>query len=149
MLEKAQADFVRRVKVEQRVKEWRTTPSYCAAMRILCREKLEKGWSEFPTAAQNEIAAQNGGNPVGRPGESGPHGAGLPPAPFVGGDLHIGWGEKQHLVGDLLHAPVQRVGSAAAEVDQPPGQLAIDALQVDDHRLILPEMIGDLLCITK
>jgi hypothetical protein len=39
----------------------------------------------------------------------------------------------------------QGVADAAGEVEEPPGQLAVDPLEVEDHRLGRLELVGDLL----
>src|SRR5437763_312916 len=60
------------------------------------------------------------------------------------GDLDVARGEQEDLVGDSLHAAVQRIGEAAREVDQPLRQLVVGALQVEDHRDPLLELVRDL-----
>ena len=49
-------------------------------------------------------------------------------------DLDVARREHEDLVGDPLHAAVERVGEAAGEVDQALGEVGVDALQVQDDR---------------
>src|SRR3954454_2435601 len=55
-------------------------------------------------------------------------------------DLDVARREQEDLVGDPLHAAVQRVGEPAREVDQPLRELRVRALQVEDHRDPLLEL---------
>ena len=57
--------------------------------------------------------------------------------------------EQEHLVGDPLHATVQRVGQPAREVDQPLGQIGVGALEVEDHRDRVLELVGDVLHVVE
>src|SRR5579883_1097979 len=51
---------------------------------------------------------------------------------LLGGELDVPRGEQEDLVGDALHAAVERVGEPAREVDQPLRELGVGALQVED-----------------
>jgi hypothetical protein len=51
--------------------------------------------------------------------------------------------------GDPLDGSTQAVGHAAREVEQAAGEVAIEALQVDDHRLALLEPVADLLRVVE
>src|SRR5687768_7576893 len=68
---------------------------------------------------------------------------------LLGGDLDVARGEQEHLVGDPLHAPVQRVRQPRHEVDEAHGQVGVRALQVDDHRDRLFELVGDVLGVVE
>src|SRR5437899_8036475 len=68
---------------------------------------------------------------------------------LLGRDLDVARGQQEDLVGDALHAAVQRVGEAAGEVDQPLRELGVGALQVEDHGNSLLEAVGDLLCVVE
>src|ERR1700730_2586516 len=68
---------------------------------------------------------------------------------LLGAHLHVSRGEQEHLVGDALHAAVQRVGEAACEVDQPFRELRVGALQVQDHGNPLFEAVRNLLRIVE
>src|SRR6266567_6176587 len=68
---------------------------------------------------------------------------------LFGAHLHVSRGEQEHLVGDALHAAVQRVGEAAREVDQPLRELCVGALQIEDHGDRLFEAVGDLLRVVE
>ena len=58
--------------------------------------------------------------------------------------------EQEHsMVGHALHAPIEGVGQAAGEVDQPLREVSVDALEVDDHRDALLEAVGDLLRVVE
>src|SRR3954471_18375833 len=65
------------------------------------------------------------------------------------GDLDVPRGEQEHLVRHALHAAVQRVGEAAREVDQPLRQLGVRALEVEDDRDRLLELVRDLLRVVE
>src|SRR4051794_608517 len=47
-------------------------------------------------------------------------------------DLDVARREQEDLVGDLLHPAVERVGEPGGEVDEALGEVAVDALEVDD-----------------
>src|SRR5919197_2752149 len=55
------------------------------------------------------------------------------PRALLGGDLDVARRQQEHLVGDPLHAAVERVREPAREVDQALGQVGGGALQVEDH----------------
>src|SRR5438132_7399969 len=71
------------------------------------------------------------------------------PRPLLGGHLDVPRREQEDLVGDALHAAVQRVGEAAREVDQPLRELGVGALEVEDDRDRLLELVRDLLGIVE
>jgi len=68
---------------------------------------------------------------------------------LFGGDLDVARREHEHAVGDALHAAVQGVGQAAGEVDQALGQIGVGALQVQDDRDVVLELVGDLLGVVE
>ena len=47
------------------------------------------------------------------------------------------------------HVALEAVAEAAGEVDEPAGEVAVDTLQVDDHRLVTLEAVGDLLHVVE
>ena len=63
--------------------------------------------------------------------------------------LDVARGEEEDLVGDLLHAAVERVGEAGGEVDEALGEVAVDALQVHDHRDLVLELVRDVLGVVE
>ena len=65
------------------------------------------------------------------------------------GDLDVARREQEHLVGDPLHAAVERVGEAGGEVDQALGEVGVGALQVDDHRDRVLELVRDVLGVVE
>src|SRR5215831_1773844 len=64
-------------------------------------------------------------------------------------DLDVAGREQEDLVGDTLHAAVERVGEAAAEVDQPLRQILVGALEVEDDGHAVLEAVGDLLRVVE
>src|SRR4051794_1831849 len=71
------------------------------------------------------------------------------PRALLRGDLDVARREHEHLVGDPLHAAVERVGQPAGEIDQALGQVGLDALEVEDHRHVVLEPVGDLLGVVE
>src|SRR5215467_8750848 len=71
------------------------------------------------------------------------------PRPVLGRELDVRRGEEEDLVGDPLHAAVERVREAAREVDQPLRELLVGALEVEDDRDRLLELVGDLLRVVE
>src|SRR5215204_212649 len=71
------------------------------------------------------------------------------PRALLGGDLDVPRREQEHLVGDALHAAVERVAEPAGEVDQPLRQVLVGALQIEDHRRAVLEAVGDLLGVVE
>src|SRR4051812_31379428 len=65
------------------------------------------------------------------------------------GDLHVARGEHEHLVGDALHAAVERVREAAREVDEPLAEVGLDALEVEDDRDRVLELVRHLLGVVE
>src|SRR3954447_5562109 len=68
---------------------------------------------------------------------------------LLGRHLHVARREEEHLVGDPLHAAVERVGEAAGEVDEPLGQVGVRALEVQDHRDRVLELVRDVLRVVE
>src|SRR4051794_4726413 len=64
-------------------------------------------------------------------------------------DLDVARREQEDLLGDLLHAAVERVGKARGEVDEALGEVAVDALEVDDDRDLVLELVGDVLGVVE
>src|SRR6476659_11325150 len=64
---------------------------------------------------------------------------------LLGGEMHVARSEQESLVGDALHAAVERVGQSAGEVDQALGHVGVGLLQVEDHRDLILELVSDLL----
>src|SRR4051794_21115121 len=71
------------------------------------------------------------------------------PRALLRGDLDVARREHEHLVGDPLHAAVERVGQPAREVDEALRQVRVDALEVEDHRHGVLEAVGDLLGVVE
>src|SRR6266508_4529267 len=71
------------------------------------------------------------------------------PRAFLGRDLDVARRQQKYLVGHPLHPPVERVREAAREVDQPLRQLLVGALEVEDHRDRILELVGDLLRVVE
>src|SRR5213596_3486827 len=69
--------------------------------------------------------------------------------PLLGADLDIAGRQQEDLVGNALHAALERVGQAACEVDQPLRELGVSALQVQDHRNQVLELVRDLLRVVE
>ena len=68
---------------------------------------------------------------------------------LLGRHLDVARREQEDLVGDALHAPVERVGQPAREVDQALRQLRVGALEVEDHRDLALELVRDLLGVVE
>src|SRR5260221_4321223 len=64
---------------------------------------------------------------------------------LLGAHLPVSRSEQEHLVGNALHASVERVGQATCEVDQPFRELPVGALQVQVKGNPLFEAVVDLL----
>ena len=58
-------------------------------------------------------------------------------------------GVSRRLVGDPLHAAVERIRETAGEIDQPLREILVGALEVDDHRHAVLEAVGDLLGVVE
>src|SRR3954452_17818697 len=69
--------------------------------------------------------------------------------PLLGRDLDVPRRQQEDLVGDALHAAVERVREAAREVDQPLRQLLVGALEVQDHGDRVLELVRDLLRVVE
>src|SRR5207244_13510646 len=68
---------------------------------------------------------------------------------LLGRDLDVSRREQEDLVRDALHAAVQSVGSPAREVDAPLRQLLVGALEVEDDRDAVLELVRDLLRVVE
>ena len=71
------------------------------------------------------------------------------PRALLGRDLDVARREHEDLVGDALHAAVERVGEAAGEVDQALGEVGVGALEVEDDRDRVLELVRDLLGVVE
>src|SRR5215212_4645655 len=71
------------------------------------------------------------------------------PRALLGRHLDVARREQEHLVGDPLHAAVQRVGESGGEVDQALRELGVGALEVQDHRHGVLELVRDLLGVVE
>ena len=71
------------------------------------------------------------------------------PRALLGRDLDVARREQEHLVGDPLHAAVERVGEARGEVDQALGEVGVRALEVEDDRDRVLELVRDLLGVVE
>ena len=71
------------------------------------------------------------------------------PGAFFGRHLDVARREQEDLVGHPLHAPVERVGEAAGEVDEALGEIGVGALKVDDDGDVDLELVGDLLGVVE
>src|SRR5215203_1467173 len=63
--------------------------------------------------------------------------------------LHVARREQEDPVGDGLDVAVERVGQARAEVHHPATQVAVDVLEVQDHRLLALEAVGKVLGVVE
>src|SRR5205085_5825234 len=68
---------------------------------------------------------------------------------LLGGDLDVARREEEDLVGDALHAAVEGIRQPTREVDQPLRELLVRALEVEDDRDRLVELVRDLLRIVE
>src|SRR5215207_2240179 len=64
-------------------------------------------------------------------------------------DLDVAPREPENPVRNGLDIAVERVGQARAEVHHPPRQVAVNVLQVQDHRLLALEAIGQVLGVVE
>src|ERR687884_66898 len=71
------------------------------------------------------------------------------PGALLRGDLDVPRRQQEDLVGYALHAAVERVREPAREVDQPLRELLVRALEVQDHRDRVLELVGDLLGVVE
>src|SRR5919198_4718470 len=71
------------------------------------------------------------------------------PGALLRRDLDVARCEQEDLVGDPLHAAVERVGEAGGEVDQPLGEVRVRPLEVQDHRDRVLELVGYLLGVVE
>src|SRR4051794_21660724 len=65
------------------------------------------------------------------------------------GDLDVARREQEHLVGDPLHAAVERVGEARREVDQALGEVRVGPLEIDDHGDRVLEFVRHVLGVVE
>src|SRR5919198_6715680 len=68
---------------------------------------------------------------------------------LLGRHLDVSRREEENLVGDSLHAAVERVRESAREIDQPLRQILIRALEVEDDRDRVLELVRDLLRVVE
>src|SRR5512133_875305 len=68
---------------------------------------------------------------------------------FLRRDLDVARREHEDLVGDPLHAAVEGVGEPAGEVDEALGEVGLDALEVQDDRDGVLELVRDLLGVVE
>src|SRR6478672_3283555 len=68
---------------------------------------------------------------------------------FLSRDLDVARREHEDLVGDPLHAAVEGVGEPAGEVDEALGEVGLDALEVQDDRDRVLELVRDLLGVVE
>src|SRR3954469_26004697 len=71
------------------------------------------------------------------------------PRALLGRHFDVARREQEDLLGDLLHAAVERVGETRGEVDEALGEVAVDALEVDDDRDLVLELVGDVLGVVE
>src|SRR5919201_4347366 len=69
--------------------------------------------------------------------------------PLLGRDFDVPRRQQEDLVGDALHAAVERIREPAREVDQTLRELLVGALEVEDHRDRVLELVRDLLRIVE
>src|SRR5215208_3977817 len=55
------------------------------------------------------------------------------PRALLGGDLDVPRRQQKDLVGDALHAAVERVAEPTGEIDQPLRQVLVGSLKIEDH----------------
>src|SRR5829696_2724034 len=63
--------------------------------------------------------------------------------------LDVARGQEEDPARDGLDVPVERVGEAGAEIDHPTAQVAVDVLEVQDHRLLALEAVGQGLGVVE
>src|SRR5215208_1656129 len=68
---------------------------------------------------------------------------------LLGRDLDVARRQQEGLVRDLLHPAAEGVGEARGEVDEPLRELGVRRLQIQDHRRVLLELVGDLLRVVE
>src|SRR5437868_14202850 len=67
------------------------------------------------------------------------------PRALLSRHFDVAGSEQKDLVGDPLHAAVEGVRQTAREVDQPLGELLVRALEIEDHRDCVLDLVRDLL----
>src|SRR5262245_38588004 len=70
-------------------------------------------------------------------------------APFLGRDLNVAGSQKIDLGGDALHLASEPVAEPAGEIDDATGEIALDALQVEDDGHVDLELVGHLLGVVE
>src|SRR4029453_17869109 len=70
-------------------------------------------------------------------------------APLLERDFDVVRRQKIDLVGYPLHLAPEAVAEAAGEVDDATGEVAVHALQVEDHRHVDLELVGDVLGVVE
>ena len=68
---------------------------------------------------------------------------------MLGGHFDVSRRQEEYLVGNALHAAVERVRETAGEVDQALREILVGALQVEDDGDRVLELVRDLLCIVE
>src|SRR5215211_425790 len=63
--------------------------------------------------------------------------------------LDVARREQEHPVGYGLDVAVERVGQARAKVHHPAAQVAVDVLEVQDHRLLALVAVGEVLGVVE
>src|SRR5687767_16036822 len=69
--------------------------------------------------------------------------------PLLRRDLDVLRRQQEHLVGDALHPAVERIRQPAGEVDQTLRELRVGALEVEDDRDRVLELVRDLLRVVE
>src|SRR5919112_4632047 len=63
--------------------------------------------------------------------------------------LDVARSKQEDPVGDRLDVAVERVGKARAEVHHPAAEVAVDVLEVQDHRLLALEAVREVLGVVE
>src|SRR5690348_13455874 len=71
------------------------------------------------------------------------------PRALLGRHLDVSRRQQEDLVRDALHPAVEGIGQPAREVDQALGEILVGALQVQDHRDRVLELVRDLLGVVE
>src|SRR5450759_5008280 len=130
-----------------------TAASWPGLWQRTTRSASRQSACQVPAADQSDVhemcrlTTTRAGRVSTRPGSSGLIEEALldQPRSLLGGDLDGAGGEHEDLVGDALHAPVERVGEARGEVDEALCEVGVRALEVEDHGDPVLELVGDLL----
>src|SRR6266545_1100136 len=71
------------------------------------------------------------------------------PRALLRGYFDVAGRQEKHLVGNTLHAAVERVRQAAGKVDQPLREILVGALEIEDDGNRLLELVRDLLRVIE